>query len=573
MKYNLIIILSLITLLINAQEVKKDSIGTEEVNVVKPYTPKIKDAFKIKVSPIQEGDVIYVKNPVKYAIDSAPVASTFIPAKGTAKGVAKKYKEQLFDNYLSLGFGNYTTPKTELFINTSSTRDNNFGLLLNYHSSDNGVDNTVLDTDFLDTKIDLFYKESTRDFDWKINGGYHFQKYNWYGLSKLTQFPLSVDQIDSKQTYNNINLSSDLTYYESFFKNANVNINLFTDDYNSIEIHFLATPKFTIPISSELIETSFRLEYINTEFDRSYFFTDNKLKSGFFNLGVSPSLKVLRDDLTLNLGVNLVYSGATEGDQKSTIFIYPNITASYELILDVMTVYAGITGDLQQHSYRNFVSKNPFVSPTLNIGRTNEQYNAKVGAKGKLASNISYNVNASFKNEEGKALFKLNDDFSHIAPENYQYANSFGVVYDNINTFDVFGEIAIDFSKELNFGANLKFSSYDTEAQKEAWNLPELEASVFGKYHLDKWFAGANLFFVGDRKDQYNSSFGTIPTQTEITNKSYVDLNLNFGYNFTNRLTAYANANNVLDSDYKKYTNFQVQGIQFLAGIKYKFNF
>jgi len=569
----LTVITFLITTLSFSQEVEKDSIGTEEVNIVKPYTPKIKDAFKIKKNPQQETDAIQEKVPVEYSINSAPVASTFTPSKGKAKGVSRKRKERIYDNYVSLGFGNYTTPKVEAFVHSSTTRYNDFGVLLKYHSSKDGVKNNVLDTDFLDAKLDLYYKESQQDFDWKINGGYQFQKHNWYGLAKpqaLSQ--TAIDNIDPKQTYGNINIEGNIDYYDSFFKGAKIDFDLFTDDYSSTEFHFLAAPKFQIPISSELIETNFRLEYINGKFDKNYF-TDDEIKYGYYNLGVSPTFKVLRDYLTVNLGVNLVFSGATENGSESKFFIYPNITASYEFIQDIMVLYAGVTGDLEQHSYRSFVSKNPFVSPTLFVDRTNKQYDAKAGVKGKLTSTISYNINASYKSEDNKILYKLNSDFSiRFNTENYQYANSFNVVYDDVQTLGIFGEIAIDFSKELRFGGNATFNTYTTDVQEEASNLPTIEVSAFANYNIDKWFAGANLFFVGERKDQYIDTTGIILVVDDITNKSYVDLNLNFGYNFTNRLTAFANANNVLGTTYQQYTNFNVQGIQFLAGIKYKFD-
>ena len=54
---------------------------------------------------------------------------------------------------------------------------------------------------------------------------------------------------------------------------------------------------------------------------------------------------------------------------------------------------------------------------------------------------------------------------------------------------------------------------------------------------------------------------------------SYVDLNLKGGYVFTDRLTAFAKANNVLSTNYERFTNFDAQGIQVLLGITYKFDF
>ena len=62
-----------------------DTINTEVVNVVKPYTPKISDAFKVKEIPSLEDKETESRKEVKYNIFSIPVASTFTPAKGKAK--------------------------------------------------------------------------------------------------------------------------------------------------------------------------------------------------------------------------------------------------------------------------------------------------------------------------------------------------------------------------------------------------------------------------------------------------------------------------------------------------------
>ena len=81
------------------------------------------------------------------------------------------------------------------------------------------------------------------------------------------------------------------------------------------------------------------------------------------------------------------------------------------------------------------------------------------------------------------------------------------------------------------------------------------------------------MFFVSDRKDLFIDNLSMLGSSNHIlTNKSYVDLNLKFGYQFKNRLTFFAQANNIFGTNYQKYTNYKVQGIQFLGGIKYKFD-
>ena len=47
---------------------KDENIGTEVVNVVKPYTPTISDAFKVKETPALEDEDNTKKEPIQYTI-------------------------------------------------------------------------------------------------------------------------------------------------------------------------------------------------------------------------------------------------------------------------------------------------------------------------------------------------------------------------------------------------------------------------------------------------------------------------------------------------------------------------
>ena len=140
-----------------------------------------------------------------------------------------------------------------------------------------------------------------------------------------------------------------------------------------------------------------------------------------------------------------------------------------------MIAYAGVIGDLQQNSYENFVYENPFVSPTLYIQRTNQQYNAYAGIKGLLNSKIRFNLKAAYINEKDKPLYKLNPsltDGSNEVTKGYEAANSFQVIYDDVNTIHFNAEIIFDFWKEFKFGGNLDFNSYSLKNEEHAWNLP-----------------------------------------------------------------------------------------------------
>ena len=118
---------------------KDDNIGTEVVNVVKPYTPTISDAFKISEAPSLEDEGNTKKETIKYSIFSFPVASTFTPSKGKAEGVEKEKQKHLFKNYATFGGGNYGTLNAELFVTEDLNNNNYVGGMFRHLSSQGGI--------------------------------------------------------------------------------------------------------------------------------------------------------------------------------------------------------------------------------------------------------------------------------------------------------------------------------------------------------------------------------------------------------------------------------------------------
>ena len=572
-----IIIAILFSTVAFSQKKEKDTLGTEVINVVRPYSPTVSDAFKVKSTPEINDAEIEKKKQINYSIFSVPVASTFTPAKGKPKVLKVDPSAPVYENYVSAAIGSYKTPIIEAFAHTNTTRYNDIGGFFKYHSSAGGIKDVKLNDDFLDASSDMYYKEENRYFDWQANGGVRFQRYNWYGLPEdyMNFTSTALESIDEEHKYTTVSVGGKINFYDALFQGGAAQLNLFSDNEASSEIHLLAKPKLEIPVASELIEVEGRLEFLTGDFFRDYEGT-NDIKYTFFTAGINPSLEILRDHLTIQLGADLIVShGTADGDGTKT-YVYPDINASYVLIDQVLTLYAGATGGMHQNTYRDVTNENPFVSPTLRIKRTDELYNVFGGFKGKLASNINYNFKGSYKSEKDKPLYKLNPtktEGSVAVERGYEAGNSFMIVYDDVKTISAFGEISVDFSKELKFGGTLEYNIYDMSVEQEAWNLPTIKASAFANFNRDKWFAGANLFFVGERKDELSFYYPQNPGPISIENGNYLDLNLNGGYKFTDKFTVFARVNNVFDSRYQRFANYDVQGLQFLGGLTYKFDF
>jgi hypothetical protein len=552
---------------------KDDNIGTEVVNVVKPYTPTISDAFKVKETPTLDDEETQKKENIKYNIFSFPVASTFAPSKGKAANVDKSPEEKIFSNYLTLAAGNFGTANVELFVTENISNADYFGGMLRHSSSQGGIKDVVLDDKFMNTALDLTYGSRTKTMNWNADLGYKNQIYNWYGIPSGALTDATIETIDEQQTYHTLYVGGRLGL-NSVLKESSVKFSRFWDAFGSAENRFVAKPSLEFDIIEQKIKADFVLDYISGSFDQDIS-GNNGYKYGFTNVGFQPSIKIQKDDLTVNAGVGFFYSAAQE-QGESKFFIYPQITGSYKVVGDLMIFYAGVQGALKQNSYHDFVQENFFVAPTLGVAPTNQKFDLFVGLKGKLANSVSYNIRGSYLNEENKSLFKsYGYDENNPNTEGYTFGNSFNVLYDNVKTLSFYGELKADFSKNVTFGINGTFSSYTMDALEEAWNLPSIQLAA----NLDvtitpKWYAGTSLFFTGERKDQFIRSSILIdyPYQN-VTLDSYFDLNAHVGYKHSERLTFFLKGNNLANQDYQRWLNYPVQGLQVLGGASYKFDF
>jgi hypothetical protein len=576
-----IILILLFVFQLSFAQKKQETIGTETVNVVKPYSPTISDAFKVKETPSLDDKGNQPKETIKYSILSVPVASTFTPSKGKAEGVEKSKKERLFNNYATLGVGNYGTLNAELFVAQDLGSNDFVTGMFRHHSSQGGIKDIELNDEFYDTALNVGYGVNNREMSWNVDLGYQNQIYNWYGLPAefgSTLVPGERNDLvmgmNPNHSYNTISLGGKMEFNEGIFSKIATKFTHFSDSFSSSENRFYVKPTFSIDVMDQAINTNIIVDHVSGSFKNYYDQSINgPLKYSLTNFGIEPSFVIHENDWTLELGAGLFYALDTE-NSGNKFYIYPKVNASYKLVGDLMIFYTGANGSLNQNSYADFVNENPFLSPTLNMRPSSNQYTLFAGLKGKLATNVSYNLTGSYLSEKEKALFKANDYTEAAINQSYAFGNSFGVVYDDVRTMRFYAELKADFSQNVSFGINGTFNSYKTDGL-EAWNLPSMKLSSNLDVNITKqWYAGVNVFYVGERKDmQSNIGLMTNSAPIPVTLKSYFDANAHLGYNFSERLTFFLKLNNIGNQAYQKWMNYPVQGFQVLVGGNYKFDF
>ena len=580
-----------------AQEKNKSDLGTEVVDVVRRYDATVSEAFKVREMPNLDEEVKGKKKEVVYTITSFPVASTFVPTKGEAAKVETKRNLSRFDNYALFGIGNYTNINGELFLSHQIDADSYIAGFVNHFSSQGGVKNLLLDDDFSKTKAGVNFSGQKKNIGWNTEIGGSYQTLNWYGLpQKEMDYAIpqnTLTSINPKQKYKSFYFDGAVTFEDLPIKEVEVYYNNFSDDFDRAENHFVFKPRVETAFTEDIVgKMNLVVDYVSSNYKRQSFLGVDgvndyantsiemfKFKDQHFTFGAEPSVVFKGEEYFVQLGVGLYYNnGKIGGNSDNNFYFYPQIQASYNLVPNLVVAYAGIDGRLTQNTFKDFVDQNPFVSPEAALLPTDKTYDFYAGMKGKLDHTVSYNVKASYKKENDKALFISTPYASNINRMDYLYGNAMDVAYAELETFTLFGELRFDLDNTLLMGVRGEYNHYKSNLG-EAWGLPEFK--VGGDVLINftsQWFAGLDLQYVGERKDLYSNQDwrdGGVVALNGIKKKvgGYADLSLQVGYRPTENWTVFLKGNNLLNEHYNQWGSFKSQGVQVMGGAIYKFDF
>src|SRR5690606_11798703 len=294
--------------------------------------------------------------------------------------------------------------------------------------------------------------------------------------------------------------------YESYttaFDKADVLYKHFTDDYSGKESRFVVAPKFNLQLADQSVHLNLAADYVNTKL------ADNGLKPiadsySYLNLTANPNLKFYDENYSVQIGLGLTYiMGKANGVEDNNVAIFPTAKANFNLVPDIVQAYLGAEGGVKQNSYADFVDENPFIAPTFRLIPTKTNYDFYAGLKGKLYHNLSYNVRASYKSETDKAMFTINPyDINLNNKQGYQYGNSFGIVYDDVTTFNVFGELNFDFNNKAKIGVSAELNSFELKNYQNVYHLPIGIVNMNALFNItQQWYTHIDLGYVGQRYD------------------------------------------------------------------------
>jgi hypothetical protein len=529
----------------------------ENVTVIAPFKPTISDANKLNSQPIFS-DTTFTVPKLEYLTLTRKYKTSFAaePIKAARVGEATLIK--LYKFLLKAGFGNYTMPYGEFFVNNTYSRTYSVGAYLKHLSSSGKIKGWAYPGN--SENIVKFYGKKI--FKQHIMGGniaYNRNVYHYYGFKPDDFLIQPLERNLYKQRFNMISAGIDFKtmnppeklklnyafdfkyfYLSDYYKTSENNID-FKADINK-DLHLF---KFT---SSQVLGINVRVNYFNGQ--------DTNLTSNASIVTLNPYIKTTFKGFAFNVGLDI----STEFNEDSKLHFYPIADVQFNAVKDILIIFGGIKGNLEQNSFHSLTAENPFIESKNQLSTTSHAYDLYGGIKSNISRTLNFSASVSYSNIKNMPLY-VNDTSLY-------FDNKFMVIYDNAKLLRVTGEFAFQKEEKYKLLIGGNFSNYKMTTELKAWHKPIFDAYIDFYYNISNKFIVSSS--ITGRSNVYYKSYEGV----NVVKKSlsgYADISLGCEYRYSKILSAFLNINNLTSIKYYKWNNYPSYGFNLMGGVTYAF--
>ncbi len=551
-----------------------DTLQTEHVIVVREFEPVIKDAEKINLHPVIKP--VEIPSP-DFKYDYTPLSDKVIYYPDTISAARLKGEplSRLYRNYLKAGLGNYLNNYVQFNINSLRSRNWLYGVGL-YHFASAGGMKSLPDNSFSKQKANIFMKRIFRAHILDGEASYGRNRFNYYGLNgeyidALSIKPDTITKDDIKQIYQNVDARIGFQSFvaDSDFVNYDIDLNYhyFTNrDGNTQEHNIVATAILDRYFGRELGILKLKADF-------------NAPSTLLTNPGIDYQTNTLVEAI---VGVRFVgnkwklevgFNASIVNQVQTKFYFYPDVEFKYNIYRNLIIPYLQFKGGIIRNTYRTFAHQNPWLTDQLDLRNSSKQYEVALGVRGAYSSSVAYNIRASIYNIRDYAMFipeYTDSPILVLTPE-----DKYKVVYDTVRTIEISGEVSYMRNKKWDVIIRASYFNYEANTAPVVWNMPAFKAGATARWNMqDKIILKGTVTYWSKRymRTRYTTNAEELaPGVYGRSIQGFVDLNLGAEYRFTPRISAFADINNIFSRHYEIWGNYQVQGINILAGLTIAF--
>lgn len=557
-----------------------DTTIKRNIEVVRDYTPVIKEAGKINTMP-ELKDV----NTKKIEVDYKVWTSTYKPKTdiipsldyALASQEENKYSRE---GFLRLGGGNYKSFLGELYTPIYNSDVALFDFYLKHNSSFGNVtlkkDNyDVLSNDVLskglynDNKARISFLRSIRIREISAFGEFGYNRFNYYGLnSDMISFSEQNKDKEEPEYKNDDQKNSHLTaalnfrfrskdYIEQWKYDLQTNWRLLKTHFDVAENTIFTDLAASYRMQESILSLKFQMYnvFVSTPENGPIDFSKAKNFNNFTVLKFNPYYSFISEVGRLNLGLKASF-GINQG--KNTAFS-PDITGQVRVIDNIWYVYAGVTGDYKVNTLRSLANENIYLSPDARPEDTYIPLDIYLGTKLNIGKSVNTDIHIGYKIINNQYFYVNKSDSTGMK-------NTFDVVYDkNVGQFNCGAAVNYNFREKVDFSFKIGYNKWSLEKQKEAWMLPAAQIGL-GVSYVPTDFLRFNINY--DLEAGRKAKLGK---DSSVDLKNFNDISLGANYKLMSFLDVFARFNNILNQRSEFWYGYPSQGFNFLLGLTLTF--
>ncbi len=526
-----------------AQDPRSTDLEDVEIKIIEEreitLPPATRRFEKVPPRPAETSRPTFSYEFTPFAFQAAQINPAIRPLK-----LKQENPSDIFGGYLSAGYGNYSSPYLEGFVNSRRDRNKLIGAHAFHRSSGKGpVDEKNSASGA--SGISLFGKAFSDFISLSAEAGYENRFTHFYGYPPGTE----KDADDIRQAYNVFSLKGELSNTRStaFTWQLGAGFSYLADHYDARE----SEADFDFNSAYELNDESaiaVKADYsLISRKDSLVKLTPRSLFSVNPRYEFSPV-----EGLKLSAGI----VAAFENDSLSKdVHAYPDLRASYPLTPSVDAT-ASLSGGIEKVSLRSLSNENMWLAANIPVFHTNKLLDLQAALHTKIGNKVA--VNGGFSLASLKHLYFFRNTDSD--------PSRFTVEYDDVTSrTNFFASLAFAQTETFKFMIRGDVYGYSTDIE-EAWHRPTYK--VTGETSLnvsDKFLLDVKLISQGGMK-----AFDPV-ADAQVKLDPAFDLNVRTEYLFSGTVSIFGEFNNITSSEYPLFLNYPVRGFQALAGFTWSF--
>ncbi len=559
-----------------AQDDTNEDLSTQEVLVVKSYTPSLSDAFKITEGPKIPDSLKATNKTLIYKIIPIDVVSTFEPNKATPLKLKKRSSSTPYNTFFSGGFGS----KSQLYLNISSVieldRTQRFGLNVYRDGFGSDVGNSLLKSSQSFSQFGAHHNLRSNNYNVNTQLQFTAQKNNYFGLYDRNWDDFLIGSLTPEVKRNYFKFRTYWDWFDSFLRSLSFQANITSDNFTTSEQQLNIKADFTAPLAGGKFQANTEIQGQNSLFSQPFF--ENQTQEFTQGIGkVGLEWLYNENDLKLKIGAGVAYF---EGDESlsSKLNYYPEIEVFYQKKGNSIAPYLTASGGVRVNSYRETAIFNPYIAPITELRPTFNRYNAMLGIRSSVSSVLNFNFGLLYDQVENYQFYQRLPLDIKGSNDAYRLSNSFENKYANVDLYGVKARLRIDLAKNNFVHFETVYRHFELTDDQVMYNIPALQMNWKSQFKFkDILTLAFNGEVWGNRsalehiilQDQANQSIYPEEISLPLFLRSSAHLTIKLNEQFD----AFVKGRFSNSDIHGQWGYFQEPSLLLLGGVTYKFDF